>query len=98
MFFTEPLRLIPTSQIGSLADTLGRNAIVTSNEFRQVLGLKPSDDPDADVLRNKNLNRSENEMLSEIGENGYNPTQEELDEYTNYQEEGEEDNSVDEGS
>jgi hypothetical protein len=64
MFFTEPLRLIPTSQIGALADSLGRNAIVTSNEFRQVLGLKPSDNPDADELRNKNLNRSANEIPS----------------------------------
>lgn len=62
MFFTEPLRFIPTSQLGSLADTLSRNAIVTSNEFRQVLGLKPSDNPDADELRNKNLNRSANEI------------------------------------
>ena len=64
MFFTEPLRLIPTSQIGALADSLGRNAIVTSNEFRQVLGLKPSDNPDADELRNKNLNRAANEIPS----------------------------------
>lgn len=62
MFFTEPLRFIPTAQLGSLADTLSRNAIVTSNEFRQVLGLKPSDNPDADELRNKNLNRSANEI------------------------------------
>lgn len=62
MFFTEPLRFIPTSQLGALADSLGRNAIVTSNEFRQVLGLKPSDNPDADELRNKNLNRSANEI------------------------------------
>ena len=62
MFFTEPLRFIPTSELGSLADTLSRNAIVTSNEFRQVLGLKPSDNPDADELRNKNLNRSDNEI------------------------------------
>lgn len=62
MYFSEPLRFIPTSQLGSLADTLSRNAIVTSNEFRQVLGLKPSDNPDADELRNKNLNRSANEI------------------------------------
>ena len=62
MFFAEPLRFIPTSQLGSLADALSRNAIVTSNEFRQVLGLKPSDNPDADELRNKNLNRSANEI------------------------------------
>ena len=96
MFFTEPLRLIPISQIGNLADTLGRNAIVTSNEFRQVLGLKPSDDPDADALRNKNLNRSENEDISEIGENESSPTQEELDAYTNYTSNDED--SIDEGS
>lgn len=96
MFFTEPLRLIPISQIGNLADTLGRNAIVTSNEFRQVLGLKPSDDPDADALRNKNLNRSENEDISEIGETKSSPTQEELDAYTNYTINDED--SIDEGS
>lgn len=73
MFFTEPLRFIPTSQLGGLADTLSRNAIVTSNEFRQVLGLKPSDNPDADELRNKNLNRSNNEIPSYEQEYEYYP-------------------------
>lgn len=87
MFFTEPLRFIPTSQLGSLADTLSRNAIVTSNEFRQVLGLKPSDNPDADELRNKNLNRSANEIPD---------YEQEYDE--EYPEEYEDSEEIDEGS
>lgn len=80
MFFTEPLRFIPTSQLGSLADALSRNAIVTSNEFRQVLGLKPSDNPDADELRNKNLNRSANEIPEYEREYYNNPYEEESEE------------------
>ena len=77
-------------------NNLNPECVVTSNEFRQVLGLKPSDDPDADALRNKNLNRSENEDISEIGENKSSPTQEELDAYTNYTINDED--SIDEGS
>ena len=46
----------------AMADKLTRNEIVSSNEIRQVIGLKPSDDPDADELRNKNLNKSAEEM------------------------------------
>lgn len=69
MFFTEPFKLIPVSQIGSMADTFTRNAIMSSNEFRQILGLKPSDNPDADELRNKNLNRAANEIPQYEGGN-----------------------------
>ena len=55
-FFRDPFKLVPVSQIAEIADKFTRNAIMTSNEMRQVIGMKPSDDPDADVLRNKNLN------------------------------------------
>lgn len=54
-FYRDPFRLVPMSQIAELADKFTRNEIMTSNEIRQVIGMKPSDDPNADVLRNKNL-------------------------------------------
>lgn len=57
-FFRDPFRLVPMSQIAELADKFTRNEIMTSNEIRQVIGMKPSNDPNADVLRNKNLSAS----------------------------------------
>lgn len=54
-FFRDPFRLVPVSDIAEIADKFTRNEIMTSNEIRQVIGMKPSDDPEADVLRNKNL-------------------------------------------
>ena len=62
MFFRNPFKLVPVSVLPDMADKLTRNEIVSSNEIRQVIGLKPSDDPDADELRNKNLNKSAGEM------------------------------------
>ena len=56
MYFRDPFRLIPISQLSELGDKLTRNEILTSNEFRSVLGYRPSKDPKADELRNKNLN------------------------------------------
>ena len=55
MFFRDPFKLISVTDVGSIADSLTRNEIMTSNEFRQKLGMKPSTDPAADELRNKNL-------------------------------------------
>ena len=63
MFFRDPFRLVPVSQIAEIADKFTRNEIMTSNEIRQVLGMKPSDDPKADELRNKNLSSPEEGML-----------------------------------
>ena len=62
MFFRDPFKLVPVSEIASIADTFTRNEIMTSNEVRQIIGMKPSSDPEADKLRNKNLNKSDNEM------------------------------------
>lgn len=56
MFFTEPFRMTPTAQMADLVDKLTRNEILTSNEVRQIIGMKPSTDPKADELRNSNLN------------------------------------------
>jgi hypothetical protein len=64
-YFRDPFRLVPASDMAELADKFTRNAIMTSNEIRQIIGLKPSDDPDADVLRNKNLNQSDHELQNE---------------------------------
>lgn len=62
MFFRNPFKLVPVTALPDIADKLTRNEIVSSNEIRQIIGLKPSDDPDADELRNKNLNKSAEEM------------------------------------
>lgn len=60
-FFRDPFSLVPVSEISEMADKFTRNEIMTSNEIRQIIGMKPSDDPNADQLRNKNLNQSETE-------------------------------------
>lgn len=57
-FFRDPFKLIPVNEISEIADKFTRNEIMTSNEIRQIVGMKPSDDPKADELRNKNLNES----------------------------------------
>ena len=56
VFFRDPFKLVPISKMAELADKLARNEILTSNEFRGIIGFKPSEDPKADKLLNKNLN------------------------------------------
>lgn len=60
-FFRNPFKLVPVNEIAEIADKFTRNEIMTSNEFRQIIGMKPSDDPKADELRNKNLSISREE-------------------------------------
>ena len=55
VFFRDPFKLIPVTEMAEIADKLTRNEIMTSNEVRQKMGMMPSDDPNADELRNKNL-------------------------------------------
>jgi hypothetical protein len=55
MFFTDPFKFVPLSQLADIVDKLARNEVMTSNEFRQKLGLKPSTDPKADQLINSNM-------------------------------------------
>ena len=59
LFFRDPFKLVPVNDIAEIADKFTRNEIMTSNEIRQVVGLKPSDDPKADELINSNLNQPE---------------------------------------
>lgn len=61
-YFRDPFKLVPVSQIADIADKFTRNEIMTSNEFRGIIGMKPSDDPGADELRNKNINQSSNNL------------------------------------
>lgn len=58
VFFRDPFKLVPIGTVADMADKFTRNEIMSSNEFRQVIGLKPSKDPAADELRNKNLNQT----------------------------------------
>lgn len=55
MFFRDPFKLVPVNNIAEIADKFTRNEIATSNEMRQAIGWKPSDDPKADELRNANI-------------------------------------------
>lgn len=65
VFFRDPFRLVPVTDLAEIADKFTRNEIMTSNEIRQIVGMKPSDDPSADELRNKNLNQSNQEPIVE---------------------------------
>lgn len=65
LFFRDPFKLVPVSEISEIADKFTRNEIMTSNEIRQIIGLRPSDDPKADELRNKNLNQSAEDISDE---------------------------------
>lgn len=56
MYFKDPFKLVPVNNIADIADKFTRNEILSSNEVRQIIGMKPSDDPKADELRNSNLN------------------------------------------
>ena len=63
-FFNDPFRLATNDNIAEMADKLTRNEILSSNEVRGIIGFKPVNDPNADELRNKNLNRAD-QMLSD---------------------------------
>lgn len=73
-YFIDPFRLIPPKDLAEIADKFTRNEIMTSNEFRQIIGRKPSDDPRANQLLNKNLNHNEqtynNGTDEQIDQNG----------------------------
>lgn len=78
MFFRDPFKLMPTSNVAEIADKFTRNEIMTSNEIRQIVGMKPSDDPKADELRNKNLSQS-TEEIQEKEQTGVEQTSDEVD-------------------
>ena len=65
LFFRDPFKLVPINDIANVADTFTRNEILSSNEIRQLIGIKPSSDPKADMLRNSNLNQVDQEIAQE---------------------------------
>lgn len=65
-YFKDPFKLVPVNEIAEIADKFTRNEIMTSNEIRQVIGMKPSDDPGADELRNKNLSAPVESKTEEV--------------------------------
>lgn len=64
-FFRDPFKLVPVGSIAEIADKFTRNEILTSNEVRQIIGFKPSDDPKADKLVNSNITQPDNNGASE---------------------------------
>lgn len=64
-FFRDPFRLVPVNDIAEIADKFTRNEIMTSNEIRQIIGMKPSNDPKADQLVNSNIAQPTNGMLED---------------------------------
>lgn len=77
-FFRNPFKLVPIKDLAEIADKFTRNEIMTSNEFRQVIGMKPSDDPRADELHNSNMPYPEGEgPYPPEGEEEYYPPEEE---------------------
>lgn len=68
LFFRDPFKLVPVAEIAEIADKFTRNEIATSNEMRQAIGWKPSDDPKADELRNKNLSEPASETEKKNGD------------------------------
>lgn len=65
-FYRDPFKLLPVTQIPEIADKVTRNEIMTSNEVRQAIGMRPSKDPSADELRNKNLSEAKGEEHVDI--------------------------------
>ena len=61
LFFRDPFKLVPVADLAEMADKFTRNEIMSSNEIRQIIGMKPSSDPKADELRNSNINQSNEE-------------------------------------
>ena len=73
-YFMDPFKLVPINNIADIADKFTRNEILSSNEVRQIIGIKPSDDPKADKLINKNIAQPNEEESSVEGEAGYEET------------------------
>jgi hypothetical protein len=70
MYFRDPFKLVPMSQLAELADKFTRNEIVSSNEFRGFIGLRPAKDPKADMLINSNLTVPQTQLPGGIDVNG----------------------------
>lgn len=80
LFFRNPFKLVPINNIAEIADKLTRNEILSTNEVRSIVGMKPVADPLADQLRNKNLNPGEQQDFASTTEEDGN-----YDDYGDYQ-------------
>lgn len=79
-FFRDPFKLMPVGMVAEIADKFTRNEIMSSNEFRGKIGMKPSSDPAADELRNKNLSQSKDAIAAKSdGQNQNEENDEEVD-------------------
>ena len=65
MFFRDPFKLAPINDLAEIADKFTRNEIMSKNEFRQIIGMKPSDDPKADQLINSNISQAAEAPMEE---------------------------------
>ena len=70
MYIQQPFKLVPASSVAEIADKFSRNAVLSANEIRSIIGYKPVDDPKADELRNNNLNAQEGEEFPVVSEDG----------------------------
>lgn len=70
-FYRDPFKLVPVAQVAEIADKFTRNEIATSNEIRTAIGMKPADDPKADMLVNSNLNQSNEELQEQKSGSGF---------------------------
>lgn len=68
MFFRDPFKLVPVNNIAEIADKFTRNEIMSPNEIRQIIGMKPSDDPKADQLINRNIDQPKEEIVDSVEE------------------------------
>jgi hypothetical protein len=75
VFFRDPFKLVPVNQMAEIADKFTRNEIMSSNEIRQIVGMKPVDDAKADELRNKNLNAGNEQSFASTSEEEPNQTE-----------------------
>ena len=64
MFFRDPFKLVPVNDLAEISDKFTRNEILTSNEIRQIVGRKPSNDPKADQLVNSNISQPKNGLIT----------------------------------
>ena len=69
-YFRDPFKLVPVNDIAEIADKFTRNEILTSNEIRQIIGMKPSSDPKADQLINSNISQPEERSTENLEEGG----------------------------
>lgn len=73
LFFREPFKLVPVSNIAEIADKFTRNEIMSPNEIRQIVGLKPDSDPESNKLRNRNLNKTAEQEQADLADQAQEP-------------------------